>query len=59
LFKIKNEFRKLEKIVRWFVKNPSCEEVEVAKEGFKKNDMIDEATSYRYKIIIPQEIINL
>jgi hypothetical protein len=43
------------KFLKWFVKNPSCENVEVVKEGFKKNDMIDEATSYKYKIIIPQE----
>jgi hypothetical protein len=44
---IDNEF------LEWFVKNPSCEFVEVVKEGYKKNGMIDEATSYRYKIIIP------
>ena len=41
--------------LKWFVKNPSCEDVKVVKEGYKKNDMIDEATSYRYKIIIPKE----
>jgi hypothetical protein len=46
---IDNEF------LQWFVKNPSCEFVDVVKEGYKKNGMIDEATSYRYKIIIPQE----
>jgi len=39
--------------LEWFVKNPSCETVEIVKEGYKKNVMIDEATSYRYKIIIP------
>jgi len=44
-----------DEFLEWFVKNPSCEFVEVVKEGFKKNDMIDEATSYKYKIIIPQE----
>ncbi len=41
--------------LEWFVKNSSCDFVEVVKEGYKKNSMIDEATSYRYKIIIPQE----
>jgi hypothetical protein len=41
--------------LKWFVKNPTCEFVEVVKEGYKKNSMIDEATSYRYKIIIPKE----
>ncbi len=41
--------------LEWFVKNSSCEFVEVVKEGYKKNGMVDEATSYRYKIIIPQE----
>ena len=46
---IDNEF------LEWFVKNPSCEEVEVYREGYKKNGMIDEATSYQYKIIIPKE----
>lgn len=46
---IPNEF------LEWFVKNPSCEKIDIVKEGFKKNGMIDEATSYRYKIIIPKE----
>ena len=46
---IDNEF------LEWFVKNPSCEEVEVVKEGYKKNGWIEEPTSYRYKIIIPKE----
>jgi hypothetical protein len=41
--------------LKWFVKNPICEDVKVVKEGYKKNDMIDETTSYRYKIIIPKE----
>jgi hypothetical protein len=44
-----------DEFLEWFVKNPSCEGVELVKEGYKKNGMIDEATSYRYKIIIPQE----
>jgi hypothetical protein len=43
------------KFLEWLIKNPSCESVDVVKEGYKKNGMIDEATSYRYKIIIPQE----
>jgi len=44
-----------DEFLEWFVKNPSCEEVEVYREGYKKNGMIDEATSYQYKIIIPKE----
>jgi hypothetical protein len=44
-----------DEFLEWFVKNSSCEFVEVVKEGYKKNSMIDEATSYRYKIIIPKE----
>jgi hypothetical protein len=44
-----------DEFLEWFVKNPSCESVKVVKEGYKKNDMIDEATSYIYKIIIPKE----
>lgn len=44
-----------DEFLEWFVKNPNCEEVEVIKEGYKKNGMIDEATSYKYKIIIPKE----
>ena len=44
-----------DEFLEWFVKNPICEEVEVVKEGYKKNGMIDESTSYRYKIIIPKE----
>jgi hypothetical protein len=44
-----------DEFLEWFVKNPSCEDVKVVKEGYKKNDMIDEATSYIYKIIIPKE----
>ena len=46
---IDNEF------LEWFIKNPSCDFVGVVKEGYKKNSMIDEATSYKYKIIIPEE----
>jgi 23S rRNA pseudoU1915 N3-methylase RlmH len=44
-----------DEFLEWFVKNPTCEFVEVVKEGYKKNSMIDEATSYKYKIIIPEE----
>jgi hypothetical protein len=44
-----------DEFLEWFVKNPTCEFVEVVKEGYKKNSMIDEATSYKYKIIIPKE----
>jgi hypothetical protein len=44
-----------DEFLEWFVKNISCEFVEVVKEGYKKNGMIDEATSYKYKIIIPKE----
>ncbi len=44
-----------DEFLEWFVKNPSCEWVGVVKEGYKKNGMVDESTSYRYKIIIPQE----
>ena len=44
-----------DEFLEWFVKNPSCEEVDINREGYKKNGMIDEATSYQYKIIIPKE----
>lgn len=44
-----------DEFLQWFVKNPNCERIEVEKEGYKKNGMIDESTSYRYKIITPKE----
>ena len=44
-----------DEFLEWFVKNPSCEFVDVGIEGYKKNDMIDESTSYKYKITITKE----
>ena len=47
-----------DEFLEWFVKNPSCEWVEVVKEEFySKNDFINgrDAITYNYKIIIPSE----
>jgi hypothetical protein len=44
-----------DEFLEWFVKNTSCEWVLLVKEGYKKNGMVDESTSYRHKIIIPKE----
>jgi len=42
--------------LKWFVKNPSCEEVKIEKE-YNEERIIDgkDIGDYRYKIIIPQE----
>ena len=47
-----------DEFLEWFVKNPSCEWVEVVKEEFySKNDFINgrDAITYNYKIIIPSK----
>jgi hypothetical protein len=47
-----------DEFLEWFVKNPSCEEVEVAKGKMKLNDDGQEygfPDMSKYKIIIPQE----
>jgi len=44
--------------LEWFVKNPSCEEVDIVKDEFySKNDFINgrDAITYKCKIIIPRE----
>jgi hypothetical protein len=49
---IKNEF------LEWFVKNPSCEDVEVEKEEYILQHLFKpQEYKFRYKIIIPKEEI--
>ena len=48
---IDNEF------LEWFVKNPSCEEVEVSEDYFKPSNIVYGHDTEPYKIIIPKEEI--
>jgi len=50
-----------DEFLEWFVKNPSCEEVEVFKERYHGVEFIDDYPKgfFDYKIIIPQEELNL
>jgi hypothetical protein len=43
-----------DKFLEWFVKNPSCEEVETYSLGVK-NQLTGESGHYKYEIIIPKE----
>jgi hypothetical protein len=46
-----------DEFLEWFVKNPSCEDIEVKKEQInnKPGSSYSTITIYKYKIIIPQE----
>ncbi len=44
-----------DKFLQWFVKNPSCEEVEVIKYEDDNSPMLVKDKTYYYKIIIPKE----
>jgi hypothetical protein len=41
--------------IEWFVKNPSCEYVEVSEDYFKPSNMVYGINTSPYKIIIPSE----
>ena len=43
-----------ETFLEWFVKNPSCEYVEVSEDYFKPSNMVYGHNTEHYKIIIPQ-----
>jgi hypothetical protein len=56
---IKNGVQSIDdEFLEWFVKNPSCEEVEV-KKHIGLADYSKSIDNYKYKIIIPQEELNL
>jgi hypothetical protein len=44
-----------DEFLKWFVKNPSCEEVEVEKDQYINNTISDTEVFTDYKIIIPKE----
>jgi hypothetical protein len=44
-----------DEFLEWFVKNPSCEEVEVSEDYFKPSNMVYGHDTEPYKIIIPKE----
>jgi hypothetical protein len=41
--------------LEWFIKNPSCEYVEVSEDYFKLSNMVYGHNTEHYKIIIPKE----
>lgn len=44
-----------DEFLEWFVKNPSCERVEVSEDCFKPSNMVYGINMEPYKIIIPKE----
>jgi hypothetical protein len=44
-----------DEFLQWFVKNPSCEYVEVSEDYFKPSNMVYGHNTEHYKIIIPKE----
>ena len=44
-----------DEFLEWFVKNPSCEYVEVSEDYFKPSNMVYGHDTEPYKIIIPKE----
>jgi hypothetical protein len=44
-----------DEFLEWFVKNPSCEEVEVSEDYFKPSNIVYGHDTEPYKIIIPKE----
>jgi hypothetical protein len=47
-----------DEFLEWFVKNPSCERVEVSEDCFKPSNMVYGINMEPYKIIIPSIGIN-
>jgi hypothetical protein len=44
-----------DEFLEWFIKNPSCEYVEVSEDYFKLSNMVYGHNTEHYKIIIPKE----
>jgi hypothetical protein len=44
-----------DEFLEWFIKNPSCEYVEVSEDYFKPSNMVYGHNTEHYKIIIPKE----